>query len=303
MAGGAKESWAASVEARLLAEGAASGFEQVISVLNFSNSSKAFRMESAGAQPSVWSAWVDPAWFELDCDLAAGAAMHVGCALGTVHALALLLSADDSQCDQEARGAYKEILNQSASTLAAALGGRLGQPVNFSAAAESKAPGEFGMGLGFRFELGGAKHALALVPNSTLVAALLGIDGDESQDSPGTDATEKSDSNAESRNTPTDLRGPASGEKDNSERDNFDLLLEIEMQFGVSFGRSHLPLEEVLKLSSGAIVELNRLVSDPVDVLVNDAVIARGEVVVVEGNYGVRITEIVSRRERIRSIF
>ena len=97
--------------------------------------------------------------------------------------------------------------------------------------------------------------------------------------------------------------GSASGSSDDSGRGNFDLLLEIEMQLGVSFGRTHLPLEEVLKLSSGAIVELNRSVSDPVDVLVNDAVIARGEVVVVEGNYGVRITEIVSRRERIRSIF
>lgn len=303
MAGAIKEAWTSSPEARLLAEGAASGFEHVISVLNFSNSSEAFKMESAGAQPDVWSAWVDPAWFELDCNLAAGAAMHVGCALGTVRALALLLSADASQGDQAACGAYKEILNQSASALGTSLGGLLGKPVNFSAAAESKAPGELGMGLGFRFELAGAKHALALVPNSTLVAALLGIDGDESQDSPGTNPTGKPASHADARSITADLPGKASGGSDNSERDNFDLLLEIEMQLGVSFGRSHLPLEEVLKLSSGAIVELNRLVSDPVDVLVNDAVIARGEVVVVEGNYGVRITEIVSRRERIRSIF
>ncbi len=61
-------------------------------------------------------------------------------------------------------------------------------------------------------------------------------------------------------------------------------------------------LEDVLKLASGSIVELNRSATDPVDVLVNDAVIARGEVVVVDGNYGIRVTEVVSRKERIRSI-
>jgi flagellar motor switch protein FliN/FliY len=287
-----------------MAEGAASGFEQVISVLDFSNSSENFKMEFAGAQPEVWSAWVDPVWFELECDVAAGAALHAGCALGTVRALALLLSADDSQSDQEARGTYKEILNQSASALGAALGGHLGKPINFSAAADSKPPSESGAGQGFQFELAGAKHALAIVPNSTLVEALLGITGNESEISPEIATTGGAEAEGGRRNTPA--VGPAaasSSGSDDSERGNFDLLLEIEMQLGVSFGRSHLPLEEVLKLSSGAIVELNRSVSDPVDVLVNDAVIARGEVVVVEGNYGVRITEIVSRRERIRSIF
>lgn len=303
MAGGAREAWGASKEAKLLAEGAASGFEQVIAVLNFSTSSESFKMEFAGTQPNVWSAWVDAAWFELECDLAAGAALHAGCAMGTVRALALLLRADDSQSDQEARRTYKEILNQSASALGAALGAHLGKPVNFSAAADSKAPGKFDLGQGFRFELGGAKHALALVPNSALVEALLSIGGNESQNSPETDTTAAPDSKEGRQNPPAVGPGAASGGSDDSDRGNFDLLLEIEMQLGVSFGRSHLPLEEVLKLSSGAIVELNRLVSDPVDVLVNDAVIARGEVVVVEGNYGVRITEIVSRRERIRSIF
>jgi flagellar motor switch protein FliN/FliY len=56
-------------------------------------------------------------------------------------------------------------------------------------------------------------------------------------------------------------------------------------------------------LASGSIVELNRSAADPVDLLVNNSVIARGEVVVVDGNYGVRVTEIVSRKERIQSIF
>ena len=84
---------------------------------------------------------------------------------------------------------------------------------------------------------------------------------------------------------------------------NLALLMEVDLDLSVSFGRTQLLLEDVLKLASGSIVELNRSATNPVDVLVNDAVVARGEVVVVEGNYGIRITEVVSRKERIRSIF
>lgn len=82
----------------------------------------------------------------------------------------------------------------------------------------------------------------------------------------------------------------------------FDLLLDVELPVSVSFGRALVPLKEVLKLSSGSIVELNRAVTEPVEVIVNNCVIARGEVVVVEGNYGVRIQQIVSRQDRLRSV-
>jgi flagellar motor switch protein FliN/FliY len=82
----------------------------------------------------------------------------------------------------------------------------------------------------------------------------------------------------------------------------YDLLLDVELPVSVSFGRALVPLKEVLKLSSGSIVELNRAVSEPVEVIVNNCVIARGEVVVVEGNYGVRIQQIVSRQDRLRSV-
>ncbi len=81
-----------------------------------------------------------------------------------------------------------------------------------------------------------------------------------------------------------------------------DLLMEVELPVSVSFGRAELPLRDVIKLSSGSIVELNRTISDPVEIIVNNCVIARGEVVVVEGNYGVRIQQVVSREERLRTL-
>ncbi|MEP6715346.1 MAG: flagellar motor switch protein FliN [Terriglobia bacterium] len=86
-----------------------------------------------------------------------------------------------------------------------------------------------------------------------------------------------------------------------SQSKTFDLLLDVALPVSVSFGRTTLEIREVLKLTTGSIVELNRLMSEPVEVIVNDCVIARGEVVVINGNYGVRITELASREDRMKS--
>jgi flagellar motor switch protein FliN/FliY len=81
-----------------------------------------------------------------------------------------------------------------------------------------------------------------------------------------------------------------------------DLLLDVELPVSVSFGRAELPLKDVLKLTTGSIVELNRGVTEPVEVIVNNCVVARGEVVVMDGNYGVRIHQIISPQERLRTL-
>lgn len=83
---------------------------------------------------------------------------------------------------------------------------------------------------------------------------------------------------------------------------NFDLLLDVELPVSVSFGHAQVLLKDVLKLTTGSIVELSRAVVEPVDVVVNNCVIAKGEVVVIEGNFGVRIQHVVSRGERLRTL-
>jgi flagellar motor switch protein FliN/FliY len=82
----------------------------------------------------------------------------------------------------------------------------------------------------------------------------------------------------------------------------FGLLLDVELPVSVSFGRAHVPLRDVLKLTTGSIIELNRSISEPVEVIVNNCVIARGEVVVIEGNFGVRIQQVISREGRLRTL-
>jgi flagellar motor switch protein FliN/FliY len=82
----------------------------------------------------------------------------------------------------------------------------------------------------------------------------------------------------------------------------FDLLLDVELLVSISFGRAQVPLKDVLKLTVGSIVELNRTIGDPVEVIVNNCVIARGEVVVVDGNFGVRVQNVISKQERLRTL-
>jgi flagellar motor switch protein FliN len=70
-------------------------------------------------------------------------------------------------------------------------------------------------------------------------------------------------------------------------------LMDMDLPVSISLGRAELPLQDVLRLTTGSIIELNRSVGDPVDVVVNEQVVARGEVVVVNGSYGVRVQELV----------
>ncbi len=83
---------------------------------------------------------------------------------------------------------------------------------------------------------------------------------------------------------------------------NLDLLLDIELQLVVRMGQTEMQMGELLKLTPGSILEMNRSADAPVELLVNGKLIAKGEVVVVEGNFAFRITEIESKAARIRSL-
>jgi flagellar motor switch protein FliN/FliY len=75
---------------------------------------------------------------------------------------------------------------------------------------------------------------------------------------------------------------------------SIDLLRDVELNVKIELGRSHMLVEDVLKLNEGSVVELDKLAGDPVDVFVNDRLIARGEVLVLNDNFCVRVNEIVA---------
>jgi flagellar motor switch protein FliN/FliY len=83
---------------------------------------------------------------------------------------------------------------------------------------------------------------------------------------------------------------------------NFDLLLGVSLNLTLRFGQRVLPLREILDLTSGSVIELDREVQEPADLLLGDKLIARGEVVIVDGNYGIRITEVADARQRIGTL-
>ena len=76
---------------------------------------------------------------------------------------------------------------------------------------------------------------------------------------------------------------------------SIDLLRDVQLNVKIELGRSHMYIEDILKLGSGSVVELEKLAGDPVDVFVNDRLVARGEVLVLNDNFCVRIGEIVSQ--------
>lgn len=86
------------------------------------------------------------------------------------------------------------------------------------------------------------------------------------------------------------------------EAPNLDLLLDVPLEVTVELGRVRLPIREVLALGAGAVVELTKLAGEPLDVLVNGKPVARGEAVVVNEKFGVRLTEVVSAAERVEGI-
>lgn len=87
-----------------------------------------------------------------------------------------------------------------------------------------------------------------------------------------------------------------------SQLGNLDMLMDIPLSITVELGRTQRSVKEVLELSAGSIIELDKLAGEPVDILVNKRIVAKGEVVVIDENFGVRVTDILSQSERLSNL-
>ena len=101
-------------------------------------------------------------------------------------------------------------------------------------------------------------------------------------------------------NEVSDVGTQASDEVNNE--DKMDMILDIPVTVSVEIGRTKMTIRNLLHLTQGSIVELDRLAGEPLDVLVNGTLVAHGEVVVINDKFGVRITDIVSKSERIKRL-
>jgi len=184
----------------------------------------------------------------------------------------------------EARSTFLELAGQSLDGVAGAVGTQLAREVNCPQRSErSEAPS------------GGECFVVEVISGEGAPLVLLAVPAPELANAmapPPVEASQGAEPQA----------APPAAQQSFDTSPMLDLLLDVELPVSISFGRTQLALKEALRLTTGSIVELNRASSEPVEVIVNNCVIARGDVVVIEGNYGVRIREIMSRDARIRNL-
>jgi flagellar motor switch protein FliN/FliY len=176
--------------------------------------------------------------------------------------------------ENTSRSTWAEIEAQAFTGLASKLTERFGKTVSAGARASGIAPDEQGVSYAVRINLGTDQSWSFGIVLSSAISAPGQDDGAEEN----------------GRHRPSDWKAKIA---------EMDLVFEVELPVTVSFGRTYMPLREVLKLTTGSIIELDRLITEPVDIIINNCVIARGEVVVIEGNYGVRVTDVVDRNDRL----
>lgn len=83
---------------------------------------------------------------------------------------------------------------------------------------------------------------------------------------------------------------------------NLDFILDIPLEVSVELGRTKIPISDLLQLGQGSVIELAKLTGEPLEILVNQKLVARGEVVVVNDKFGVRLTDIISPAERVKQL-
>ena len=83
---------------------------------------------------------------------------------------------------------------------------------------------------------------------------------------------------------------------------NIDFILDVKLQVSVEVGRSKMSIQDLLQLGQGSVIELSKLAGEPLDIFINEQLIARGEAVIVNEKFGVRVTDIVSQQDRVQSL-
>jgi flagellar motor switch protein FliN len=222
-------------------------------------------------------------FFKIHCPQAAGMWIAApGLTWERIGKLTLQAAGLEESSPDEIRKTWREIVSQWVSALARSLGSHLGHEVTSEDAGENPPEGQHDWVVCSVAIEDTELPPLAVAFSPTLAKSLTA--------SPHTEGVPASGSGEyELNQLPPSSR-------------TLDLLMDVELPVSISFGKTELPLKDVLRLTTGSIVELNRGVNEPVELLVNHRLVARGEVVVIEGNYALRIQQIASRQDRLRSI-
>ena len=194
------------------------------------------------------------------------------------------VSRDFSTEDQDA---LAELFRQFAGTAALALKPRVGGEVNLQLAGHDPGNWKPLLRRGVRLKSEGtAEFLLVILIDPDLGESLTSGRLGTAEQPPGAPL-------------PSTHAGPATASKGNR---NIELLLDVELQVALRFGKSEMSLGNILELGAGAVVELDQKILEPVELLVGGKVIAQGEVVVMDGHYALRVTEVLNPIERLESL-
>lgn len=204
------------------------------------------------------------------------------------------------ELDQAQREAMEELVRQWSGLAASALKADFGE-VTLQVALEPS-PDHAG---------GGMSRLLRATDDARFITALLDLDSGlvNGLNQGATDVALEADSKPAESPTVDPVSSPVMPSARTSARidellreGNLELLMDVELPVMLRFGSRQATLQEVLDLATGAVLELDREIREPVDLVLNEKVIARGEVVVVDGNYGLRVLEVASPQQRANSL-
>ncbi len=276
----------------------------------------------------------DDCWWQTEFSDASGALVYCGCpaqVAGQIGSAVLTAVGVAEASAEDAKRIYRDIVGQSMSAIAQSLSGELKRAILCSNVRECRRPENCGLVFGVKL------NAVHLRRSKHAGRPLTDVRGSEtlqnyraarvSKRPPGTKRATLVNGIGVKLVSPLQECGPIwlavsrefeslfappaqaappapiGGRSQPPRQKTKDLLLDVELPLCVSFGRTRLPLVDIVQLTKGSILDLNRSIAEPVELIVNDCVIARGQVVVMEENYGVRIQEIMSRRDLLRTLY
>lgn len=150
--------------------------------------------------------------------------------------------------------------------------------------AEGSELASFTKSFDFDFRLGDIHSSFSLLLPQELLTAPARVDSAPSDTAP--------------RSKESSEATPLTGE----EIKNIGMLLDVKLNVKVRIGQKKMLLKDVVSMDIGSVIELNQLANDPLEILIDDKVIAKGEVVIVDGNFGIRVSEIGSKRQRLEQL-
>ena len=245
------------------------------------------------------------AYFDVEGDVSGQILMTLPVGVATALADMMVAGPGDAKddMDEDDLDATKEILSNVLGTVSTVLSSTKNVPsmkfsvtdITFAQTSDEVSISNFDKVFSFDFSISDQNGQMNIITEDNVTGYFDGSAGSASEAAPETTSSSAGTSSG----------GGAPGADLNlndAEKANMELLLDVKLPVKVRIGTKYLLLKDVINMDIGSVIELDRLVNDPLDILVDEKVVGRGEVVIVDGNFGIQITEVVHPRDRLAAL-